>query len=101
MIMMLSRVELRNRYDFRNPFSTSKYYVLTYHFRGTNSYSTNILQTYGSLVIPKLGDCKVIKTHSGFLIEKHIPRYQAPFINDWNVLMRQLEIDLNNIVSQQ
>jgi hypothetical protein len=101
MIMMLSKVELRNKYDFRNPFSTSRYFILTYHFRGTNSYSTNLLHKYGSIVMPRLGDCKVKTTHSGFLIEKRIPRYEPPSINGWNALMRQLEVDLNNIVSQQ
>ena len=64
MIVMLSRVELRNKYDFRSPFSTYRYFVLTYHFHGTNSYSTNVLHRYGNLVMPNLEDCKVRKTLS-------------------------------------
>ncbi len=101
MVVMLCRVELRNKYDFQSPLPSRRYFVLTYHFYGTNSYSTNVLQKYGNLVIPNLEDCKIRKTHSGFLIEKQLPRYNAPSIKEWNALMDQIEKDLNNIVSRQ
>jgi hypothetical protein len=101
MVVMLSRVELRNRYNFENPFFASRYFVITYHFRGTNLYSTNVLHKYGNLVMARLGDSSVRKTNSGFLIEMRIPRYKASSIKEWNELMHQLEKDLNNIVIEQ
>ena len=98
---MLCRVELRNKYDFQSPLPSRRYFVLTYRFYGTNSYSTNVLHKYGNLVMLNLEDCKIRKTHSGFLIEKRLPRYNAPSIKEWNALMDQIEKDLNNIVSHQ
>jgi len=44
MVVMLCRVELRNKYDFQSPLPSRRYFVLTYRFYGTNSYSTNVLQ---------------------------------------------------------
>lgn len=100
MVVMLSRVELRNKYDFQSPLLSLRYFVLTYHFQGTNSFSTSLLHRYGNLVMPNLEDCKIRKTHSGFLIEKQLPRCNAPSIKEWNALMHQIEKDLNSIVSQ-
>jgi hypothetical protein len=100
MIVMLSRVELRNKYDFKSPFLASGYFVLTYHFLGTNLHSTNLLHRYGSILMPKLRDCKVRNTASGVLVEKRLPRSDSFSITEWNALMRQLEKELNRIVSQ-
>ena len=100
MVVMLSRLESRNKYDFQSPLPSRRYFVLTYHFYGTNSYSTNVLHKYGNLVMPNLEDRKIRNTHSGFLIEKQFSRYNAPSIKEWNALMDQIEKDLNSIVSQ-
>lgn len=66
MVVMLSRVELRNKYDFQSPLPSRRYFVLTYHFYGTNSYSTNVLHKYGNLVMPNLEGFKIRKTFSLF-----------------------------------